>query len=89
MQLFQVMHCCILVTATIDGDKVTTFDGATIDLIGSCTFLLTRDFVDGNFSMALQKDGNNKTVTILADGKSIEIFSDGQVSQISSFFLPY
>jgi hypothetical protein len=65
--------------ATIQGDRITTFDGVTYDLVKQCTFILARDFVDGNFSAVLHNDGNGKSVIILTRGISIEIKSNGTV----------
>lgn len=65
--------------ATIEGDTITTFDGLTYDLTKSCTFLLAKDNVNGNFTVVLNKENNNKTLVIIADGKAIELLADGQV----------
>jgi hypothetical protein len=32
----------------------TTFDGQHFDFVGSCTYLLTRDFLTYNFTLAMQ-----------------------------------
>ncbi|WAR23164.1 APLP-like protein [Mya arenaria] len=65
--------------ATIEGDTITTFDGLTYDLTKSCTFLLAKDNVNGNFTVVLNKENNNKTLVIIADGKAIELLADGQI----------
>lgn len=69
----------ISAVARIQGDKVTTFDGTSYDLTKSCTFLLARDNVDGNFTVVLHKEDNNKTLIVIAGGRSIELFQNGQV----------
>ena len=40
---------------------------------------MAKDNVDGNFSIILHKEGDNKTLVVFADGKAMELFSDGQV----------
>jgi len=69
----------ITATALIKGNTISTFDGVTYDLTSSCTFLMAKDNVDGNFSIILHKEGDNKTLVVFADGKAMELFSDGQV----------
>ena len=65
--------------AKIEGDKVTTFDGLTYDLTGTCTYVLAKDFVDGNFSIALKRDPETSLI-IMADKTSVELLPQGQVS---------
>lgn len=66
--------------ATLEGNTITTFDGVTYELPDSCTQILARDFVDGNFSIILNKvDNNNKSIIISFDGKVVEILPSGQV----------
>jgi len=67
--------------ATIHGDKVTTFDGSVYDIQGSCSFLLARDFVDGNFSLVLHNQDNKKSLLIMADGQAITVLTDGKVGR--------
>ena len=74
-----LLHCLHTAYATIQGDKVTTFDGVQYDLGASCSFLLARDFVDGNFSLVLHKQDNSKNILLMADGKAITILADGKV----------
>ncbi|XP_060574103.1 apolipophorins-like [Ruditapes philippinarum] len=66
--------------ATIEGNKITTFDGVTYDLDNSCTFILARDYVNSNFSVVLNRNGNNKTIVIINGQTSIKIFSNGKVT---------
>ena len=66
--------------ATIEGNKITTFDGVTYDIDNSCTFILARDYVDSNFSVVLNRDGNNKTLIIVNGQTSTKIFSNGKVN---------
>lgn len=66
--------------ATIQGNKISTFDGTTYDLDSSCTFMLARDYVNSSFSLVLNKDGDNKTIVIMNGGKFVKIFSNGKVT---------
>lgn len=43
---------------------------------------MAKDYVDGNFSIVLHKDENNKTLVVFADGKAIQLFSNGKVFNI-------
>lgn len=67
--------------ASIEGDKVTTFDGLTYDLSGTCTYILAKDFVDGNFTLALKRDPETSLI-IMADKLSVELLPQGQVSSL-------
>ncbi|XP_053393703.1 uncharacterized protein LOC123525510 [Mercenaria mercenaria] len=66
--------------ATVEGNKITTFDGLTYDMDSSCTFMLARDYVNSNFSVILNRDGNNKTMVIVKGQTSIKMFSNGKVA---------
>ncbi|XP_052255844.1 uncharacterized protein LOC127861416 isoform X2 [Dreissena polymorpha] len=65
--------------AKIVGNRITTFDGFEYDLTRSCSFMLAKDYADGNFTVVLHNKEGTKTLAILADGRSIELFSSGQV----------
>lgn len=73
------------VVGTIQGNKVSTFDGLTYDLDSSCTYMLARDFVNSNFSVVLNKDGDNKTIIIVKGDTPIKLFSNGQVNKYYSY----
>ena len=70
--------------ASIEGNKVTTFDGLTYDLEGTCTYVLAKDYVDGNFSLALKRDPVTSLI-IMADKTTIELLPQGQVGPLSLF----
>ena len=74
----------ITATAFIKGNTISTFDGVTYDLTSSCTFLMAKDNVDGNFSIVLHKEGDNKTLVVFADGKAVELFSNGKVHKLAT-----
>jgi len=66
--------------ARLEGNTITTFDGRMYELTHSCTQVLARDFVNGNFSLVLNKiDNNNKSLLIFVDGVAVEILQTGQV----------
>ena len=61
-----------------------TFDGKHYEFAAPCSYLLARDFIDGNFSMSVNYDGlrtgvSKKSVTVTTGGKEVEIFTDGKV----------
>lgn len=58
--------------SVLRGHKITTFDGFEYDLNNDCTYILTRDYKDGNFSLILSNDGYT-TLTVLTTGRPISI----------------
>ncbi|KAL3871450.1 hypothetical protein ACJMK2_039447 [Sinanodonta woodiana] len=64
--------------ATLEGSQITTFDGKTYTLSSSCTFILARDFKNGNFSIILKND-NEKEIIIIFQGKTIEMLKGGKI----------
>ena len=64
--------------AIIEGDKVTTFDGLTYELIDTCTYVLAKDYVDGNFSLILKREPETSMI-IMADKTTTELLPKGQV----------
>nr|XP_034313736.1 apolipophorins isoform X7 [Crassostrea gigas] len=56
-----------------------TFDGKKFDFSGDCSFVLTRDLVDNNFTVIMNYKPNENimdNLLVLAEGKTIEIFPD-------------
>jgi len=45
---------------------------------------MAKDNVDGNFSIILHKEGDNKTLVVFADGKAVELFSNGKVHTLAT-----
>ena len=74
------------------GQHITTFDGRHLDYKGTCSYLLARDFVDGNFTIVANFDANHKAKTLkslsltTAHNERLEIFSDNKVKIFYSLF---
>merc|ERR1711964_423524 len=63
---------------------ITTFDGRHILYDSGCNFLLSRDFVDGNFTVVANRDAETKqveSVTVTtAHNEKLEIYSNNKVT---------
>lgn len=62
-----------------------TFDRKKFDFSGDCSFVLTRDLVDNNFTVIMNYKPNENimdNLLVLAEGKTIEIFPDFTVSPL-------
>ncbi len=62
-----------------------TFDKRFFEFAGECSYLLARDFIDGQFSVIVNYDqvGNRvvkKSISVISDGKNIEIFPNFKVN---------
>ncbi|XP_076643954.1 retinoid- and fatty-acid binding glycoprotein apolipophorin [Halictus rubicundus] len=63
-----------------DGGHIFTFDGRHLTLPGSCSYILTQDIKDGNFSVvASLNKGALNSITITAPEESITIKSNGNI----------
>ncbi len=61
-----------------------TFDKRFYEFSGECSYVLARDFIDGNFSVIVNYDSvgrtmTKKSITVMVDGKQIEIFPNFKV----------
>lgn len=56
----------------IDGKHFITFDGKHYSAAGECSYLLARDFVDGNFTV-IMKPGDELSYVVQLDKKFFEI----------------
>ncbi|PIK39676.1 putative apolipophorins-like [Apostichopus japonicus] len=78
--------------AMLLGDQhYKTFDGTHYTYAGKCSFMLAQDFVDNNFTIAVEysrKEGvMSKSFTVISDGNTFEIkdgrvYSDGDVLEL-------
>ena len=73
-------------TAIVIGDnQVKTFDDNFYSFTGSCSYLLTRDFNHGRFSVVVNHENQRrKSITIEFQDKVISIYSDGKVQSNNS-----
>lgn len=63
-----------------DGSHIFTFDGRHITFPGECTYILARDFVEGNFSIvASMKNGKMKSITVHDKTGFVEVNADGNI----------
>lgn len=61
-----------------DGAHIFTFDGRHMTFPGECSYILARDFVEGNFSIVANlKDGKMKSITVADKNGHLEVNSDG------------
>ncbi|CAH0764921.1 unnamed protein product [Diatraea saccharalis] len=65
----------------VNGQHVFTFDGRHMTFPGTCRYVLSHDYVDRNFSLAIQMAAGAPKAYILVDksGTSVEIKDNGQV----------
>lgn len=70
----------ILAVAYLRGDHFTTFDGKEFDFSGKCSYVLTRDYIDGNFSVIVNYLGKNKKQLIITTAtQTLQIAPNGKV----------
>ncbi|XP_061171948.1 uncharacterized protein LOC133181472, partial [Saccostrea echinata] len=66
--------------ATLNGNHFTTFDGEEFDFSGKCSYVLARDYVDGNFSVIMNYLGKNKKqLTITTATQTLQIAPNGKL----------
>ena len=71
--------------ATISGNQhFMTFDKTFYEFAGDCSYLLTKDFIDGNFSVVVNYKPVKgkmikKSITVIADDKQLQISPDFQI----------
>ena len=57
-----------------------TFDRQFYEFAGDCSYVLARDFIDGNFTVLVNYEGlNKKSLSVATGNKMIEIFPDYRV----------
>jgi len=63
-----------------------TFDKKFFEFAGECSYLLARDFIDKTFSVVVNYDKlvrglpTKKSITVLSEGKNIEVFPDAKIT---------
>lgn len=61
-----------------DGSHIFTFDGRHMTFPGKCSYILARDFFEGNFSIVANlNDGKLKSISITDKSGYLEVNSDG------------
>jgi len=66
--------------ATISGQHIQTFDRRHYDFLGRCSYLLARDFENGNFSLIVNYNDKGKfSLSAINGEKTIELMGDGSV----------
>ncbi|XP_042889118.1 uncharacterized protein LOC122264331 isoform X2 [Penaeus japonicus] len=75
-------------TGTIIGQHVTTFDLQHYQFLGSCSYLLTKDFVGGDFEVIGEYESMGglvrlKSVIVRGEGTDVTLHVDGTVEERS------
>ncbi|XP_052103584.1 uncharacterized protein LOC127737090 [Mytilus californianus] len=74
-------HMTWTVSAKVHGRHFTTFDGQEFDFSGRCSYVLARDYVDGNFSIIMNYLGRQKKKLILTSHQqNVQLSPNGKVS---------
>ena len=74
-----------LAHATVAGSQhYMTFDKHFYEFSGECSYILARDFIDGNFTVVVNYDNvggsmTKKSLTVMVDNKQVEIFPNFKV----------
>lgn len=81
-----VKQTCIFTSASallLGGTEFFTFDKKHYSFKGSCSYILTKDVIDGNFTIAANMEaGKLKSIAILDHQNSIELLHDNKVSYL-------
>ncbi|XP_063427202.1 apolipophorins-like [Mytilus trossulus] len=76
-----IPHMSWTASAKVHGRHFTTFDGQEFDFSGRCSYVLARDFVDGNFSIIMNYLGRQKKKLILTSHQqNVQLSPNGKVS---------
>lgn len=68
-------------SAKVHGRHFTTFDGQEFDFSGRCSYVLARDYVDGNFSIIMNYLGRQKKKLILTSHQqNVQLSPNGKVN---------
>lgn len=71
--------------ATLAGNQhYMTFDKKFYEFSGECSYLLARDFIDGQFSVIANYQSQSgevskKSITVFSKAKQVEVFPDGRI----------
>ncbi|XP_056021701.1 uncharacterized protein LOC130054813 [Ostrea edulis] len=66
--------------ATLNGNRVTTFDGEEYAFSGKCSYVLARDYTDGNFSVIMNFLGKDKQqLIIMTANQKLQIAPNGKL----------
>ncbi|KAK4291912.1 hypothetical protein Pmani_035288 [Petrolisthes manimaculis] len=92
LRLPSALHPPFAATATIIGSHITTFDLHHHHFLGPCSYLLARDFVNGNFTLVGTYTNNNNNNNnsdgraglasvriVTADGSNVTLHVNGSV----------
>ena len=76
-----MFYVIVSAVAYVRGDHFTTFDGGEFDFSRKCSYILARDFVDGNFSVIMNYlEKNKKQLVITTASQTLQIAPNGKVN---------
>lgn len=78
------MFYCLARAVVAGSQHFMTFDKRFFEFSGECSYLLARDFIDGEFTVMVNYDTvkgqiTKKSITVGSKGHKAEIFSDARV----------
>lgn len=82
-----ILHIVSARAYLLGGSEIITFDGSHLHVAGDCSYVLTQDYLDGNFSVVANFKGGHLDAIQVSDGTDmVELRHDKKVRTVASFF---